>query len=229
MLLIYCLLQMSPAERPDEEMIRPCNCRGTIAYVHTDCLNNWRSTSQTDSCAQCHYVYQQNVPRQFTQFSTNLLKSGTDKLTPELVALCFAAWFWSAMLTMVLFWVLAGCPSRMEYIQQMWRESWFVARMLTIHLTLQAYYLMAVSVKLIIRDISFLPLPCCPWDKGAVTHVARRHISLGEYFQPALSESQEETFCQACLLHYKRGINPRQLRIVVYLLLISPLFATYPS
>lgn len=23
-------------------LIKPCNCKGTIAYVHRTCLNNWR-------------------------------------------------------------------------------------------------------------------------------------------------------------------------------------------
>ena len=40
-------------------MIRPCHCAGSLAYVHIDCLNHWRSTSAAayDKCSICHFHY----------------------------------------------------------------------------------------------------------------------------------------------------------------------------
>jgi len=42
-------------------LIRPCLCRGTIAYVHITCLNRWRKESQSKTafwaCPQCRYRY----------------------------------------------------------------------------------------------------------------------------------------------------------------------------
>lgn len=40
-------------------MIRPCLCAGSLAHVHLDCLNQWRSTSESaySSCSICHFHY----------------------------------------------------------------------------------------------------------------------------------------------------------------------------
>ena len=39
---IFCILKSEDAEVEQEELIAPCNCRGTIKYVHRGCLNQWR-------------------------------------------------------------------------------------------------------------------------------------------------------------------------------------------
>ena len=46
-------------------MLRPCMCSGSVSYVHLDCLNHWRSTSQTAyfTCSICRYNY--NIQRTF--------------------------------------------------------------------------------------------------------------------------------------------------------------------
>lgn len=40
-------------------LIRPCHCRGSIAYIHVECLQRWRRESQSAyyRCPQCHYKY----------------------------------------------------------------------------------------------------------------------------------------------------------------------------
>jgi len=51
---------------PEEEkscgrLIRPCQCRGSMQYVHVNCLNKWRTESGSQSafhrCDTCHYSY----------------------------------------------------------------------------------------------------------------------------------------------------------------------------
>jgi len=49
---------------PDPELGRlfsPCQCSGSIRYVHVKCLQQWRKVSQSQSafyqCPQCHYRY----------------------------------------------------------------------------------------------------------------------------------------------------------------------------
>ena len=46
----------------DDELISPCQCRGTMEYVHRGCLNQWRmASSRADSfthCEQCFSAYQ---------------------------------------------------------------------------------------------------------------------------------------------------------------------------
>jgi len=79
----YCLMDPPPEEPPPEEkqcriclagvdevpelgrLFRPCMCKGSIAYVHVQCLNEWRKVSASRSaywqCPQCHYKY--NIAR----------------------------------------------------------------------------------------------------------------------------------------------------------------------
>ncbi|QDZ25613.1 hypothetical protein HOP50_18g81550 [Chloropicon primus] len=48
-------------ETSDDVMISPCLCRGTSAYVHRECLNDWRRMSSNPSsfwrCDSCRYNY----------------------------------------------------------------------------------------------------------------------------------------------------------------------------
>ncbi|XP_066253400.1 E3 ubiquitin-protein ligase MARCHF3-like [Euwallacea similis] len=43
-------------EKP-EELIAPCHCKGTVAFVHRSCLENWLGESGTSSCELCHYLF----------------------------------------------------------------------------------------------------------------------------------------------------------------------------
>ncbi|KAF5337080.1 hypothetical protein D9611_003136 [Ephemerocybe angulata] len=49
------------AERELGRLISPCQCKGSIRYVHVKCLQQWRNTSPSQSaffaCPQCHYQY----------------------------------------------------------------------------------------------------------------------------------------------------------------------------
>lgn len=40
-----------------EKLISPCECIGTLAMVHTNCLEKWLSTSNTDRCEICKYAF----------------------------------------------------------------------------------------------------------------------------------------------------------------------------
>jgi hypothetical protein len=40
------------------ELIQPCNCKGTAANVHPDCLIKWLNISGTTSCEICKFEYE---------------------------------------------------------------------------------------------------------------------------------------------------------------------------
>lgn len=46
---------------PAGSLFSPCRCRGTMKYVHRECLQRWRSTSTNQQsfyrCDQCHCRY----------------------------------------------------------------------------------------------------------------------------------------------------------------------------
>lgn len=48
-------------EKGNEELIIPCNCTGSMQFVHESCLNSWRCLSNNSmsfyQCEQCKYFY----------------------------------------------------------------------------------------------------------------------------------------------------------------------------
>lgn len=38
-------------------MIQPCNCKGTAAHVHEECLGRWLSVSNLTKCEICNFEY----------------------------------------------------------------------------------------------------------------------------------------------------------------------------
>mmetsp|Transcript_34305 Transcript_34305/g.73040 ORF Transcript_34305/g.73040 Transcript_34305/m.73040 type:complete len:132 (+) Transcript_34305:33-428(+) len=44
-----------------DDLCSPCLCRGTVKYVHRECLQRWRMSSTNGQssyrCDQCHYNY----------------------------------------------------------------------------------------------------------------------------------------------------------------------------
>lgn len=50
---------MSQSETPQQRMLRPCRCSGSVSYVHLECLNRWRATSTAAyfTCSVCKYNY----------------------------------------------------------------------------------------------------------------------------------------------------------------------------
>ncbi|RWS20345.1 E3 ubiquitin-protein ligase MARCH1-like isoform X2 [Leptotrombidium deliense] len=45
-------------EEQQEEMIAPCGCKGSIKYVHKDCLTSWVTSSRKIRCALCSRTYE---------------------------------------------------------------------------------------------------------------------------------------------------------------------------
>ncbi|KAF2895059.1 hypothetical protein ILUMI_11116 [Ignelater luminosus] len=42
---------------PNENLISPCNCKGSLAYVHLSCLERWLNQSSRNYCELCMYHY----------------------------------------------------------------------------------------------------------------------------------------------------------------------------
>lgn len=56
-----CRICFDSEETPENKLFRPCLCRGTQAFVHEECLNQWRLTTHNSSsfyaCPTCGYRY----------------------------------------------------------------------------------------------------------------------------------------------------------------------------
>ncbi len=58
---------------PDTPLITPCNCSGSLKYVHQKCLQQWIKSSQTRSCEVCRYSFHmQTKLKPFTKVNSNL-------------------------------------------------------------------------------------------------------------------------------------------------------------
>lgn len=226
--LLTRFLQVTQAESLDSEMIRPCNCRGTIAHVHTTCLNRWRTTNVggNDRCPQCLFVYQRNRADrslQLTTFCTGLLmaagETGAQKLNPQFAGLCVTAWVWCALVVMVLFWAICGFPFSIGLVLLAAADKWHFALLFWM---LQIYFLVVLCFSLLSVQL-FLPLSWCgPFrcDAQVIQRVAQRHLSEYHYFEPVLSRS-EETYFQACVKFCKRSSTRQRIGVLSVCLLLG--------
>ena len=81
---------MRQSETPQQRMLRPCRCSGSVSHVHLECLNRWRATSTAAyfTCSVCKYNYR--IERTLV---AQLLVQETTVLTIAvvmIVASCFA-------------------------------------------------------------------------------------------------------------------------------------------
>ncbi|KRZ43662.1 E3 ubiquitin-protein ligase MARCH8, partial [Trichinella pseudospiralis] len=64
---------------PDQPLIAPCYCSGTLKYVHQKCLQQWIKSSQTKACEVCRFsfIMQTKVKpfRKFRGTAENILLS----------------------------------------------------------------------------------------------------------------------------------------------------------
>ncbi|XP_043279590.1 E3 ubiquitin-protein ligase MARCHF3-like isoform X1 [Venturia canescens] len=52
---VYC--RICHEDSSIEELIDPCSCSGTLALIHSSCLEKWLSTSNTEHCEICQHVF----------------------------------------------------------------------------------------------------------------------------------------------------------------------------
>lgn len=57
-----CRICFSNEEEQGNRLFSPCLCKGSVKYVHQECLNQWRTSSPGTKtfyeCELCHYRYQ---------------------------------------------------------------------------------------------------------------------------------------------------------------------------
>lgn len=42
---------------PEEDLASPCDCIGTMQFIHISCLEKWLSTSSADTCEICKFRF----------------------------------------------------------------------------------------------------------------------------------------------------------------------------
>ncbi len=52
-----CRICLQPCDTMSE-----CHCKGSVGYVHPDCLRRWQQASGTHQCEICGYTPAQHLP-----------------------------------------------------------------------------------------------------------------------------------------------------------------------
>jgi hypothetical protein len=71
-----CRFCLGTSEKYDNIFISPCNCIGSIQYIHTYCLTRWRISQIPfiDHCSLCHTNYNVNICIIFESTYLNQIK-----------------------------------------------------------------------------------------------------------------------------------------------------------
>ncbi|KAF4734027.1 hypothetical protein FOZ62_024958, partial [Perkinsus olseni] len=84
---LVCKICLMEGAEDDDPMIAPCNCSGSIRYVHLSCLRRWINgrlelPDETDALATCHFFYKQLSCELCKQlYPTYIRLPGSDSLT----------------------------------------------------------------------------------------------------------------------------------------------------
>ena len=49
-----CRFCLEEADKPDNPLLEPCNCKGTARFIHSLCLNRWIATNPTENGYRCN-------------------------------------------------------------------------------------------------------------------------------------------------------------------------------
>lgn len=113
-----CRICFDSEETELNRLFRPCLCRGTQAYVHEECLNQWRTAAHDHSafyqCTTCKYQYRINRIW-YAHFFTNRATLVVLTLFFISVSIGFVAYFIKTLAFLVLgvkmtknFWALSS-------------------------------------------------------------------------------------------------------------------------
>ncbi|CDW73967.1 e3 ubiquitin-protein ligase march2-like [Stylonychia lemnae] len=65
-------------------LIEPCDCKGSMAYVHTQCLQKWLQSKNTMQCELCHFqIKSQLTLRSFGKIAFDLWRALKKKFSKD--------------------------------------------------------------------------------------------------------------------------------------------------
>jgi RING-variant domain len=158
-----------------DPLIRPCLCKGSMAYVHLQCLQRWRKESFKNqfTCEVCHYQYNLQRP-----FWANVIGSPFLKIFITIVFVLAIIVVLSYLVKVIDVYVIHHYPNPQDYNWLSWHGTtvimWldrfyvFVGVCLTAFLGL-VYMIVSVVTKPSGSLPRTIPLSACfgPMDYGA--------------------------------------------------------------
>ncbi|XP_043279591.1 E3 ubiquitin-protein ligase MARCHF3-like isoform X2 [Venturia canescens] len=103
---VYC--RICHEDSSIEELIDPCSCSGTLALIHSSCLEKWLSTSNTEHCEICQHVFfirrkNKSIIQSISMWSRSKNANGARGMMGDLISLfvltplCLAATYLCAI------------------------------------------------------------------------------------------------------------------------------------
>ncbi|XP_015607304.1 E3 ubiquitin-protein ligase MARCH2 isoform X2 [Cephus cinctus] len=82
------MVHLGSADGSSEELVDPCKCSGTLALVHTGCLEKWLSTSNKNRCEICKYPYVlQRTNKSFSEWWSSRNAYGPQGIAGDFICL----------------------------------------------------------------------------------------------------------------------------------------------
>ena len=110
-----CRVCLCPAEEGDESggpLLRPCQCKGSMEYVHEECLVQWLAVAGHSHCAFCSYefsfvpLYAANAPT--VLLPTEVCVALGERVAvwlPRLLRVALALFLWLGVVPLLTYWM----------------------------------------------------------------------------------------------------------------------------
>ena len=94
--------RVRPLQEPSNPLFAPCNCNGSIKWVHQDCLEAWLEHSGTRACQLCKFTFRftprfaENAPERLPMrvLLWTLAQRAALRWCPFAARICAAALLW---------------------------------------------------------------------------------------------------------------------------------------
>ncbi|XP_046810980.1 E3 ubiquitin-protein ligase MARCHF3 isoform X2 [Lucilia cuprina] len=138
------------SENP-EKLVSPCLCKGSLSYVHIDCLERWISVSNCTTCELCQFQYNTEQTLRYTLYqslrmwySRNMSRRALQEDCQMFSLLTLVAFgIVGTLLVAVQYYILQG---HISGLGRLWTKGWLIFFLFT---TLIVYF---VNVYMIIKS-----------------------------------------------------------------------------
>ncbi|KAL1132392.1 hypothetical protein AAG570_010347 [Ranatra chinensis] len=65
-----CSCRICQTSKSREDLISPCNCKGTLGKVHLSCLERWLNMCGREYCELCHFQFSAHRSRRYGLFQS---------------------------------------------------------------------------------------------------------------------------------------------------------------
>lgn len=87
-------------EGPNEQkLIQPCDCKGSVSFIHVSCFLKWMETREDKKCEICGKLFLEKKKKKGDPLGPPTLYFDVDMVLADVVHICVLSWcvIWSAL------------------------------------------------------------------------------------------------------------------------------------